>query len=56
MRKYNQKDTQAWIAYHSDKPVAGLAVYDYGAKKEVNSSVHMVAFTREEGKPLQVGT
>jgi hypothetical protein len=56
MRKSNPKDTQAWVAYHGDKPVAGLAVYDYGIKKDINSSVHMVAFTREEWKPLQVGT
>jgi hypothetical protein len=48
MRKSNPNDTQAWVAYHGDKPVAGLAVYDYGIKKDINSSVHMVAFTREE--------
>jgi hypothetical protein len=53
--KINPSDTQAWVAYHGDKPVAGLAVYDYGMKKDINSSVHMVAFTREEWKPLQVG-
>lgn len=56
MRKFNQKDTQSWIVYHGDNPVAGLAVYDYGIKGNINSSVHMVAFTREEWKPLQAGT
>lgn len=48
MRKFNERDVQAWVAYHGNKPVAGLAVYDYGTKQKINSSVHMVAFTREE--------
>lgn len=51
MCKVNASTVRCFLAYHKDKPVAGLAVHDAG-----NVSVHLVAFTSEEAKPLQAGT
>lgn len=42
---------RSWMVYYKGVPVAGLAVHDY-----CNSTVHLVAFTRKEGKPIQAGT
>ncbi len=47
----DESTVRCFLAYQGDKPVAGLAVHDSGA-----TSVHLVAFTSREAKPLQAGT
>lgn len=45
-------DVSAYVARHEGKIVAGLAVLNYCS----NSSVHLVAFTGPDAKPIQAGT
>lgn len=52
MTDIDASSIRSYVCYQHDKPIAGLAVHDYGN----NSSVHLVAFTGKEAKPSQAGT
>lgn len=52
MYSHGPESIRSYVAYDAaGKPIAGLAVHDFE-----NTSVHLVAFTGKEAKPVQAGT